>query len=151
MAHDINSVILVGRLTRDAELKYTNTGTAICKFSIAVNRRKKSGEQWTEEVSYFNVNIWGNRGEGVHPYLTKGQQIAVMGELRQNRWEQDGHARSKVEIFTENIQLLGGKNNSGQSHNNTPGFGSSQSGDNAFTRASNNPQGSMDFEDDIPF
>lgn len=151
MAHDINSVILVGRLTRDAELKYTNAGTALCKFSIAVNRKKKTGDQWTEEVSYFDVNIWGKHGEAVHQYLTKGQQVVVMGELRQNRWEQDGYARSKVEITAENIQLIGGKNNSGQSHNNTSGFGASQPSENAFTRASNKPQGTMDFEDDIPF
>ncbi len=109
MSNDINSVTLVGRLTREAELKYTNTGTPICKFSIAVNRRKKQGEQWVDEVSYFDIVLWGKQGEAIQQYLTKGKQVAVSGELRQNRWEQDGQNRSKVEIVASDVQLLGGK------------------------------------------
>ncbi len=57
---DINHVVLVGRLTRDAEIKYTNTGTAISKFSIAINRRRKINDQWTEEVNFFDIVLLGN-------------------------------------------------------------------------------------------
>ena len=115
MANDINVVILVGRLTRASELKYTNGGTAVCKFSIAVNRRKKSGDQYVDEVSYFDIVLWGKIGESLTQYLQKGQQVAVHGELRQNRWEQDGQSRSKIEIIASNIELLGKAN--GQSRN----------------------------------
>lgn len=105
---DINHVILFGRLTRDAELKYTSGGMAVCKFAIAVNRRKKQGEQWVEEASFFDVVVWGKTAEALNQYLLKGKQVAVEGELHQNRWEQDGQNRSKVEINANNIQLLGG-------------------------------------------
>lgn len=111
---DINHVVLVGRLTRDAELKYTQGGAAVCKFSIAINRRRKNGEEWVEEVNYFDIVLWGRQGEALNQYLVKGKQVAVDGELRQNRWEQDGQSRSKVEIIANNLQLLGGGSGSGQ-------------------------------------
>ncbi|MFW5712654.1 MAG: single-stranded DNA-binding protein [Spirochaetota bacterium] len=140
MANDINSVTLVGRLTRDAELKYTGGGTAVCKMSIAVNRSRKSGDQWQEEAHFFDIVVWGRQGEAIHQYLTKGKQIAVQGELRQNRWEQNGQQRSKVEINAQNVQLLGGpggsRNESGPAQNNAP---ASYGG------------GPEQFEDDIPF
>mgnify|MGYP001289403650 CR=1 FL=1 len=105
---DVNHVILIGRCTRDAELKYTSGGMAVCKFAIAVNRRKKNGDQWVDEASFFDVVAWGKIGEALNQYLVKGKQVAVEGELHQNRWEQDGQSRSKVEINADNIQLLGG-------------------------------------------
>ena len=112
MAEDINNVILVGRLTRDSELMYTNSGYPLCKFSIAVNRRRKQGEQWVDEANFFDVNLWGKRGESLSSYLTKGQQIAIEGQLKQERWEQDGQKRSKVTVEAEQIQLLGSKSDS---------------------------------------
>lgn len=105
---DVNHAVLIGRLTRDAELKYTTAGQAVCKFSIAVNRRKKDGDNWVEEANFFDVVLWGKTGEAIGKYLTKGKQVAVEGELRQDRWEQDGQHRSKVEIMAGNVQLLGG-------------------------------------------
>lgn len=105
---DVNHVILIGRLTRDAELKYTSGGSAVCKFAIAVNKRRKQGEQWVEEASFFDIMLWGHAGESLNQYLVKGKQIAVVGELNQNRWEQDGQVKSKIEIMANNVQLLGG-------------------------------------------
>jgi len=106
---EINSVVLVGRLTRDAEQKFSQGGTAIVKFSLAINRRKKEGDQWKDEASFFDITMMGKSAEAVHKYLTKGKMIGVQGELRQNRWEQEGQQRSKVEIFAFSIQLLGSK------------------------------------------
>lgn len=108
MSNDINRVIIVGRLTRDAELKYSPGGLPICKFSIASNTRKKSGESWVDEAHFFDVIYFGKGGEAITQYLTKGKQIAVDGSLRQNRWESDGQKHSRVEINAENVQLLGG-------------------------------------------
>ena len=105
---DVNNVILIGRLTRDAELKYTSGGMAVCKFAIAVNKRRKQGDQWVDEANFFDIVMWGRSGESLNQYLVKGKQVAVEGELHQNRWEQDGQARSKIEIMAENVQLLGG-------------------------------------------
>ena len=108
MAADLNHVTLIGRLTRDAELKYTSGGFAVSNFSVAVNRRRKSGDQWMEEASFFEINLYGKSAENLKPYLTKGKQVALDGELRQDRWEQDGQSRSKVVIVANNVQLLGG-------------------------------------------
>lgn len=108
MAVDINVVVLVGRLTRDCELKSTPQGTSVCRFSIAVNRRKRTGDRWEDEVSYFDVVLWGRSAETLNPYLQKGRQVSIEGELRQNRWEQDGKTNSKVEVVANNVQLLGG-------------------------------------------
>jgi single-strand DNA-binding protein len=105
---DINRVVLIGRLTRDAELKVTSGGQAVCKFSIAVNRRRKNGDQWEDEANFFDIVVWGRQGESIHQYLIKGKMIAVDGELRQDRWEKDGQKHSKVEIVAGNLQLLGG-------------------------------------------
>lgn len=106
---DINRVILIGNLTRDAVLSYTTGGYAMTKFSIAVNRRKKQGDQWIDEANFFNAVIWGKRGESLKQYLVRGQKVAIEGELRQERWEKDGQKHSLVSIDVSNIQLLGGK------------------------------------------
>lgn len=138
---DINRVTLVGRLTRDAELKYTPGGTAVCKFSVAVNRYRKSGEQRAEETSFLDVTVWGRTGEAVARYLTKGRQVAVDGELRQSRWEQDGQPRSRIEIIAASVQLVGGRGAEGAQ--DTPrragGHPDAWSGDEG------------EFTDDIPF
>jgi len=65
---DVNHVILIGRLTRDAELKYTAGGQSVCKFSIAVNLRRKNGDQWIDEASFFDVVLWGKTGETLSLY-----------------------------------------------------------------------------------
>jgi single-strand DNA-binding protein len=104
---DLNHVVLVGRLTRDAELKYTATGQAVSKFSLAVGRRRKNGDEWVDETSYFDIVLWGKTAETLNQYLVKGKQVGVDGELRQERWEQDGQSRSKVSITANNVQLLG--------------------------------------------
>ncbi|MDR1373704.1 MAG: single-stranded DNA-binding protein, partial [Treponema sp.] len=82
---DLNHAVLIGRLTRDAELKYTANGQAVCKFSIAVNRRKKSGDQWVDEANFFDIVLWGRQGESLNQYLVKGKLVGVDGELRQDR------------------------------------------------------------------
>ncbi|MDR2747408.1 MAG: single-stranded DNA-binding protein [Treponema sp.] len=152
---DINHVVLVGRLTRDAELKYTANGQAVCKFSLAVDRRKKNGDQWVEEVSFFDVVLWGKQGEAVNQYLLKGKQVGIEGELRQNRWEQDGQSRSKVEISATNLQLLGGGPGG-----STPSYGQGSGGYQDRRgdappppREAPAPRGGGDdgFADDIPF
>ena len=108
---DINAVTLVGRLTRDAEMKYTSGGGCIANFSLAVNRRRKQGDGWTDEASFIDCTLFGNQAEAVSRYLTKGKQVGVVGELRQERWEKDGQKRSKVKIIADNVQLLGSASN----------------------------------------
>lgn len=108
--NDLNSVILIGRITRDAEVSYTANGSAISNLSIAVNRSKKNGDTWVDEVSFFDVEVWGKIAESLKPYLTKGKQISVRGYLKQDRWEKDGVKGSRVKIVSEELQLIGGTN-----------------------------------------
>ncbi len=110
---DLNSVMIIGRLTRDAELSYLQSGTAVSKFSIAVNRSRKDGDQWISEANFFDVSLFGKSGENLKQYLTKGTQIAVQGSLRQDRWEKDGQKFSKVYIMANDVQLLGGRSEGG--------------------------------------
>lgn len=84
---DLNRVTLIGRLTRDAELKYTNSGLAICTFSIASNRRTKEGEAWKDVAHFFDITLFGKLGEAIAQYMTKGQQVAVDAHLQQDRWD----------------------------------------------------------------
>ncbi|MDA3832544.1 MAG: single-stranded DNA-binding protein [Spirochaetales bacterium] len=166
MANDINMVVLVGRLTRDAELRYTNSGTAVCRFSLAVNRRKRSGDSWEDEAGFFNIVLWGKQGEALNTYLEKGKQIAVHGELRQNRWEQDGQKRSRIEVVANNVQLLGkpseggrqgsGLHGGGQRNNSQPQRSprSDEVDSSASSNGSNDSAGYVgpeQFDDDIPF
>jgi len=116
---NINSVVEIGRLSRDAELKYTNGGTAVCRFSIAVNDRRKNGDQWEDEVYFFDVVLWGRQAESLSKYLVKGKLVGIAGKLRQERWQTDGVNRSRIEIVAANVQLLGGNESSG---NNGRGF-----------------------------
>jgi single-strand DNA-binding protein len=156
---DLNRVVLVGRLTRDAETKFIQSGQAVCKFSLAVNRRRKVGDQWEDEASFFDAVLWGRSAESMGQYLIKGKQIALDGELRQDRWEQDGQKRSKVEIVVSNIQLLGsGQGSGGQSGGSyTPRAESSTSGGSwggsrsQQSPASSNEDANDHFSDDIPF
>ena len=105
---DMNKWIGIGRLTRDAEMKYTSGGMAICKFSIAVNARVKQGESWADEASFFDVTVFGKAAEAINQYLVKGKQVAIDGRLKQDRWEKDGQNHSRVVINADNVQLLGG-------------------------------------------
>jgi single-strand DNA-binding protein len=148
---DLNHVVLIGRLTREAELKYTSSGQAVCKFSIAVNRRKKNGDQWEDEANFFDIVIWGRQGESLHPYLVKGKMVGVDGELRQDRWQQDGQNRSKVEIVANFLQLLGGgpssDRQSNQSASRESSYNESPREESSYSGSSKNDG----FADDIPF
>lgn len=123
MAQDIVSVFAIGRLTKDAELRYTSGGLAISKFSIACNSRAKKGDQWIDEASFFEVSVFGKSAESLNQYLTKGKQIAVQGRMKQERWDSDGQNHSKIVINADSVQLLGGDKNtqgSGSDARNSP-------------------------------
>jgi len=106
---DINTLTIIGRLTSNCDLAYTAGGTVRLNLSIAVNRSQKSGGEWSDKASFFDVTVWGKTAENISPYLSKGKQIAVQGYLDQQRWEKDGQRFSKVCIIAEQVQLLGGK------------------------------------------
>src|SRR5665213_2434404 len=112
----LNNVNIMGNLTRDPEMKYIPSGKAVCSLSIANNRvYTKNGEKVTE-VSYFDVEVWGQAAENCSKYLTKGNGIIVEGRLRQDRWEKDGKAQSKVRITANAVHFLPKKQGGNTDH-----------------------------------
>ncbi len=144
MAGDMNVVAIVGRLVRESEIRYSQNGGAVCRFSIAVNRRKRVGDRWEDEANFFDCIYFGKAAESVNQYLTKGRQVSIVGELHQSRWEQDGQTRSRVEIYVSNLTLLSsGNSQEGQSSNNySRPQNSTQSNDHGYqnNRYGNNQQ-----------
>ncbi len=155
---DLNHVVLIGRLTQDLgnderSFGYLPSGQARANVSIAVNRSKKQGDEWINEVFYFEVAIFGKTAENLKPYLLKGKQIGVDGHLKQDRWkDQQGNNRSKISIVAENVQLLGGK-----SEDTTQSAGGNYQ-QQSFTPKANTqyqtppaPPSDDEFPEDIPF
>lgn len=102
----LNSVNIMGNLTRDPEMKYTPSGKAVCSISIANNRVYSKGGERVTEVSYFDVEVWGAAAENCSKYLTKGSGIIVEGRLRQDRWEKDGKTQSRVRISANSVHFM---------------------------------------------
>ena len=108
----LNSVNLMGNLTRDPELRYTPQGKGVCTMSVAHNRVYTSNGEKKTEVSYFDVEVWGAAAENCAKYLKKGRGVVVEGRLKQDRWEKDGKTQSKVKISANSVHFLpagGGK------------------------------------------
>ena len=101
----LNKVMLAGNLTRDPELKSAG-GTTVMELSIAVNDRKKVDGEWTEEPNYFDLTMFGTRAEKVSGFLKKGTKIAIIGRLKQQRWEKDGQKRSKVSVVVDDLEFM---------------------------------------------
>lgn len=152
---DLNSVSMVGRLCRDIEVRTTQNGAAVGSMSIAVNRDVKRGDKWESEAGFFDVTLWGKQAEALKPYLVKGQQIAVQGYLRQDTWETEQGKRSRVSIVAENLQLLGGKRDSGtgsSAENSGYAANSGRTQNRTAPRTYEPPQtDGNEFSDDIPF
>ena len=103
-----NKVLLIGNLTRDPELRYVPSGTAVATFTIAVNRvyTSQAGEK-KEEVSFIRIVVWGRRAEVCGEYLSKGSPVFIEGRLQSRSWEgQDGQKRSTMEVVADNVQFL---------------------------------------------
>lgn len=111
-----NKVILMGNLTRDPELQYLPSGTAVAKFGLAVNRvynDRQSGER-REEVCFVDITAWARQAEVCNEYLRKGSPVFLEGRLNFNSWEtDDGQKRSKLDVVAERVQLIGGRQDGG--------------------------------------
>jgi single-strand DNA-binding protein len=103
----LNRVQLIGNLGKDPETRYTPSGKKVCNFSLAVNRRWKSGDgEIKESTDWFNVEAWGRLGEFCQEYLSKGRLVYVEGRLQTDRYEQGGETRSFTKVIISNMQLL---------------------------------------------
>ena len=151
-ASNVNVVVITGNLTRDPELRHTGGGTAVCELRVAVNSRRKEGQEWVDKPNYFDVTVWGAQGENCANYLSKGRPVAVEGRLDWREWEaKDGSGkRQAVQIVANTVQFLGSRDGSGGGN-----------GNGGFSPSSDVPADTSDFEgataaagggdDDIPF
>lgn len=155
---NINRVIITGNLTADPQLNTLPSGTPVCELRVAVNGRRKDGDQWVDKPNYFTVKVWGNQGENASKYLSKGRPVAIDGRLDWRQWEdQQGNKRQAVDIIADTVQFLGSRE------------GGDQGGGGGFAPSAGVPVDQSDFqpssaginsgvaptnsasEDDIPF
>lgn len=146
---DLNSVTMTGRLVRDAEIKYTGVGVAITTFSIASNRSVKKGDKWEDEGQFFDVTMFGKSGEAIQKYLLKGTSIALVGELKQDRWEKDGKWNSRIGIVARKVKFMGGKQSSQGDREENGGYGTAPS--HSGYSAVDSGYSPDDYPEDIPF
>lgn len=106
----MNKVCIIGNLTRDAEVRYTQGGMAIANIGIAVNDRVKNQrtEEWEDYPNFVNCTMFGKRAEALKQYLNKGQKVGIDGHLHWSQWDTDAGKRSKLEVIVDNLDLLGG-------------------------------------------
>ncbi len=150
MAGDINKVVLIGRLTRDPEMRYTQNGTAMATFSIANNRVYSVSGEKKEMVSFFNCVVWARAAETIVQYCKKGQRIGIDGRLQQRSWDdKDGNKRSTVEVVVDNFQFLSGGRSGGGEEETSSDSSPADSGysSNNAPEMETNPFS----DDDIPF
>jgi single-strand DNA-binding protein len=111
---NFNRVILLGNITRDIEIKYLQSGTAVTEIGMAINdRRKGQNGEWIEETVFVDVTLWGRTAEVAGEYLGKGSQVLIEGRLKLDTWEKDGKKNSKLRVVGEKMQMLGSKGGGG--------------------------------------
>ncbi len=163
MAKSVNKVILVGNLGKDPEVKYTPSGTAVAKFSLATNERyKDKNGEWQDRTEWHNIVAWQRTAEIAGEYLKKGRTVYVEGRLRTDSWDdkETGQKKYRTEIVVENLVLLGG----GRGEGDEAGGGSSRGYTRSASAGSNGsgfdqrPSGGDDHahatqitDEDIPF
>ena len=104
----INRVAISGNLTRDAELRTTQSGLSILDFGVAVNDRRKNQQtgEWEDCPNFVDCTVFGTRGEKLQPFLTKGSKVALEGKLRYSSWERGGQRRSKLDVIVDDLEFM---------------------------------------------
>ncbi|HET6882366.1 MAG TPA: single-stranded DNA-binding protein [Pirellulales bacterium] len=158
-----NRVILLGNLTRDPELRYIPSGTAVTEIGLAVNdRRKAANGEWVEETTFVDVTLWGRTAEIATEYLSKGSPVLIEGRLKLDTWQdKEGQKKSKLKVIGERMQMVGSKGQGGggqggggraASRPAAGGYDESDYGPPAESYGEPSGAGSsMPPEDDIPF
>ena len=142
---NFNKVMMGGRLTADPEIKQTQSGVAVCTFSIAVNRYVKQGEQ--PQADFFNVTAWRNTAEFVSKYFKKGSSIFVVGQLQNRSWtDQNGQKRYATDIIADEVKFVDGKNDAPGAND-----GGGAYIPDAYKQAADANYEDVNADDDLPF
>ncbi len=147
-----NKVILIGNLTRDPDLRVTNTGLSICKLGLAVNRNytTKEGDS-KDETTYVDIDAFGKQAEILSKYMQKGKPLMIEGRLKLDQWESsDGQKRSKLGVILENFQFIGGREESSSQSSNAYEDNAGRSSE-ANSNVNNANQSDESFDGDVPF
>lgn len=104
----INRVCISGNLTREPELRFTQSGMPVLSMNVAVNDRRKNPQngQWEDYPNFIDCAMFGTRAQGVSNYLSKGTKVSIEGKLRMNQWEQDGQKRTKIQVVIDELELM---------------------------------------------
>ena len=163
----INRVVLSGNLTRDPEIRRTQSGMAILNFGVAVNDRRRNQQtgEWEDYANFIDCVLFGNRAESLSNILSKGMKVAIEGKLRWSQWEnREGQKRNKIEVVVDDVELLSSRNNQGSS-NYQGGNSGYQGGNGGYQQGAASTQqepaqqsqapridaSSSVYDDDIPF
>ncbi|MDW7708878.1 MAG: single-stranded DNA-binding protein [Deferrisomatales bacterium] len=108
MARGVNKAILIGNLGKDPEIRYTQSGTAVCTFSLATTERRKQGEEWVDHTEWHNIVAWARQAELCNQYLQKGSTVYIEGRIQTRKWQdKEGNNRYTTEIVVNDVQFLG--------------------------------------------
>ena len=155
----INRVVISGNLTRDPELRRTQSGMGILGFGVAVNDRRQNSQtgEWEDYANFIDCTVFGRRAEALENILSKGMKVAIEGKLRWSQWERDGQKRSKIEVIVDELEFMQRRDggNGGGSYGGGNSGGYQGGGNNAAPApAAEAPQvdtASSVYDDDIPF
>lgn len=150
-----NKVILVGNVTRDPELRYISSGTAVTDIGLAVNDRRKNAQgEWVEETTFVDVTLWGRTAEVAGEYVSKGSPLLIEGRLKLDQWEKDGKKNSKLRVVCDRMQLLGSRGG-GDGARPKARIASGKAGGDTFDQSPSYDESeagpSVGTDDDIPF
>ena len=154
MAKSVNKVILVGNLGKDPEVKYTPSGTAVAKFSLATNERyKDKAGEWQDRTEWHNIVAWQRMAEIVGEYVKKGSKIYVEGRLQTSSWDdkETGQKKYRTEVIANDLVLLGGRGEGAESESAPRGRSAAAAANDFDQRAPEPVQGAQITDEDIPF
>ena len=151
----INRVIISGNLTRDPELRNTQSGMAVLSFGVAVNDRRKNPTtgEWEDYPNFVDCTMFGARANSLSQYLSKGTKVSIEGKLRWSQWERDGQKRSKIEIIVDTLDFMSTRNSGGDYGASSYGGGNAAPASNsapAYSAPAVDTSSSV-YDDDIPF
>ena len=128
----INRVVISGNLTRDPELRATQSGMDVLSFGVAVNDRRKNPQtgEWEDYPNFVDCTMFGARARSLAQYLSKGTKVAIEGKLRYSSWERDGQKRSKLEVIVDELEFMSSRNNGG-----APSYGGDFGGNQGYAPA----------------
>ena len=154
----INRVMISGNLTRDAEIRSTQSGMAILGFGVAVNDRRKNQQtgEWEDYPNFIDCTMFGARADALNKYLSKGTKVTIEGKLRWSQWERDGQKRSKIEVIVDELEFMSSRNSdaqysSGQSYGQQGGYQSAPQASYQPQPAPTIDASSSVYDEDIPF